>query len=157
MLYARDELNKLIRASKDEIAFCPGCNQKLIPKCGPVKIHHWAHTSSDCDPWTEPITQWHLDWQEYADLECREVVMRKGNEHHRADIQTKAGVVVEIQHSTISQTEIAKRERFYGDMCWVFDLTKPSNRYGFLYRDDLDEPEALPVSEVLDGNGWVAS
>lgn len=152
MLYARDELNNIVTAQKGKVAFCPGCQQQLMPKCGAVKIHHWAHTASDCDAWTEPITQWHLEWQAYAAPECREVVMRKEEVHHRADIRTQAGVVVEIQHSTISQAEIKARERFYGDMCWVFDLTKPSSRYGFLYRADLDKPEALPISEVLDGN-----
>lgn len=152
MLYAKDELNNIVTARKGAVAFCPGCQQQLMPKCGAVKIHHWAHTASDCDAWTEPITQWHLEWQAYAALDCREVVLRKGEVHHRADIRTKAGVVVEIQHSTISQSEIKERERFYGDMCWVFDLTQPSSRYEFLYRADLDKPEVLLISEVLDGN-----
>lgn len=99
-------------------AACPGCGQPVIPKCGQVNIWHWAHArGADCDPWYEPMTAWHLAWQETVPAARREIVM--GN--HRADIVTGRGQVVEIQHSHLSVEEIAERERHYGPMIWIFD------------------------------------
>src|SRR4029077_19261118 len=46
--------------------------------------------------------------------------------NHRADIVTRDGAVVELQHSTISPQEIAEREAHYGRMWWIFDATAPS-------------------------------
>jgi hypothetical protein len=43
---------------------------------------------------------------------------------HRADIVGNGGVVVELQHSSISAEDIAAREAFYGDMVWLFDATQ---------------------------------
>lgn len=33
-------------AQKGLIGVCIGCDQPVIPKCGPIKIHHWAHKSN---------------------------------------------------------------------------------------------------------------
>jgi hypothetical protein len=49
------------------------------------------------------------DWQE--------VVI----EPHRADVKTPT-LIVELQHSSIDPAMIRERERFYGDMVWLFDL-----------------------------------
>ena len=41
-------------------AVCQFCGKIVIPKCGQVKIHHWAHkTKENCDPWWENETEWH--------------------------------------------------------------------------------------------------
>ena len=42
---------------------------------------------------------------------------------HRADIMGNGGLVVELQHSSISPEEIQQREAFYGNMIWLFDAT----------------------------------
>ena len=92
----------------------------LIGKCGQINAHHWAHDKrDDCDPWSEPIGPWHLWWQSLVHADSIEVVRAP----HRADIVGNGGVVVELQHSSISAENIAAREAFYGDMVWLFDAT----------------------------------
>lgn len=105
-------------------AVCPGCGETLIPKCGEIKVWHWSHIGgSDCDPWHEPMTQWHLDWQNRFPFDCREETIRRGDEIHRADIRLPCGVVLEFQHSPISTGSIQAREYFYQRMMWIFDLS----------------------------------
>jgi len=103
---------------------CPSCGAPVIAKCGRVMVWHWAHeANSDCDPWSEPTTEWHLAWQRRVPVECREVVIGP----HRADIVLPledGRMVVEIQHSGISIEEIREREEFYGRMIWIFDATE---------------------------------
>ncbi len=101
---------------------CPSCGHPCRPKCGKIVIWHWAHHArADCDPWSEPITEWHLGWQRAVPPERREVVIGS----HRADIVTASGGVVEIQHSPVSVDMITEREEFYGErMAWIFDATK---------------------------------
>lgn len=101
-------------------ASCPLCDGPVVAKCGEVNVWHWAHRTADCDPWAEPMSQWHLAWQELAPRERREVTI--GN--HRADIVTPRGVVVEIQRSHLSTAQIAEREEHYGCLVWVFDAAR---------------------------------
>jgi len=99
---------------------CPCCGGLLIAKCGKLVTHHWAHESKvDCDTWSEPIGPWHLWWQGLVRPEAIEVV--RGC--HRADVVGNDGIVVELQHSSISPGDIEAREAFYGDMIWLFDAT----------------------------------
>ncbi|MEN6333797.1 MAG: competence protein CoiA family protein, partial [Phycisphaerales bacterium] len=100
---------------------CPSCHTLVIPKCGKVKTWHWAHKStSDCDAWSEPLTDWHLAWQSAVLDTAVEVV--KGS--HRADIVGNDSVVIELQHSPITPEEITEREDFYGNIVWLFDATE---------------------------------
>ena len=99
---------------------CPACNVPLIAKCGRIKIHHWAHENLDhCDHWYEPVTQWHLDWQNWVKPEFQEVYISP----HIADIQLPNKHVIEIQHSPISCEEAREREDFYCNMAWIFDAS----------------------------------
>ncbi|PZO47927.1 MAG: hypothetical protein DCF15_18445, partial [Phormidesmis priestleyi] len=43
------------------------------------------------------------------------------NNEHRADVRLDSGLVLELQHSSISAETIAEREQFYGFMVWLFD------------------------------------
>ena len=101
---------------------CPGCGDALIAKCGEIVSWHWAHAhGADCDHWYEPISDWHLAWQNTAPAECREVVMGP----HRADI-FEDGYVIELQHSALSVAEIKEREAFYeasapNGLLWLWD------------------------------------
>ena len=107
---------------------CPACGYRCRPRCGKVNIWHWAHHArADCDPWSEPMTEWHLGWQAAVPPERREVVIGS----HRADIVTASGGVVEIQHSPISPAVIEAREEFYGPrMAWIFDATQAAITVG---------------------------
>lgn len=123
MQYAIDENGIKIRAFKNGIAKCPNCNSKVIAKCGELNIDHWAHFKiEDCDSWKyEPITQWHLEWQNHFPKEQIEVTINKNSEIHRADILTSKNIVIEIQNSKISINTIEERENFYDKMIWVIN------------------------------------
>jgi hypothetical protein len=117
MIYALKE-GVRARATPGATGFCPGCGEELIARCGNVNVWHWAHQASgDCDDWYEPETAWHLGWKSVADPERCEVVMGS----HRADIVDKKGVVIELQHSSISSEQIKEREEFYQSMVWIVD------------------------------------
>lgn len=90
----------------------------MIAKCGDTNAHHWAHRrGEDCDTWREPMTDWHLAWQECFPEECREVWVGASREH-RADVRGQRKIL-EVQKSSISAAEIQEREEFYGDMAWM--------------------------------------
>ncbi len=119
MLYAEADGEKWM-AEPGLAGICPGCRAPMVPKCGSLKEWHWAHKAgSDCDPWSEPIGPWHLSWQTPLRPEYVEVPKQP----HRADIMGNGGVVIELQHSSISPEEIQRRETFYGNMVWLFDAT----------------------------------
>ena len=116
---------------------CQICGQAVTACCGEIVTHYWRHDSlADCDPWSEGITQWHLNWQDLVAEEFREVPLPTLPEKpiHRADIRTAAGKIIEFQHSFLSPEEIREREHFYGNMVWVFDAT--NNRFAALPSGD---------------------
>ena len=107
-----------IVAFPGERAKCPSCNDEVIAKCGEIKQWHWAHAGrEDCDPWSEPESEWHLGWKAAFKEAQREIVIGP----HRADLLTESGTVIELQHSAISPEVIKDREAFYGKMIWVID------------------------------------
>ena len=96
----------------------------MTAKCGMYVRWHWAHKPRfDCDPWQEAETDWHLTWKDAFPSDCQELVQIDENtgEKHVADVKTPSGVVVEVQHSRISDHELSSRENFYGDMIWIVD------------------------------------
>ncbi|MGI4796978.1 MAG: hypothetical protein ACRYG8_23585 [Janthinobacterium lividum] len=52
-----------------------------------------------------------------------------GGEIHRADVKTPTGVVVEFQHSAMTDAERQAREAFYGNLVWVIDGRRFANRF----------------------------
>jgi len=113
--------SKRIEATPKAKGSCSLCGEKLIPKCGTIKIWHWSHKSlRDCDAWAEGETKWHLDWKNKFPVEMQEVIIGK----HRADVKTSKGIVIEFQNSSISSEDIVKREEFYGEMVWVLNGKK---------------------------------
>ena len=103
-----------IEASPSQTAACPNCGGKVRSKCGHIKIWHWAHAAKDCDPWSEPETEWHRGWKDKFPKEWQEVRIGK----HRADIKTPT-CIIELQSDSLSPEEIAEREEFYGEMVWI--------------------------------------
>ena len=111
-----------ILATPEAKGICPVCDAELIPKCGEIKAWHWAHKSlRDCDTWAEPEGDWHYGWKKLAGLENTEVVIKKDDRVHRADIKTPGGLVIELQHSPLSTADVRDREDFYKNMIWVVD------------------------------------
>ncbi len=122
MIYALNKNGRKVKAKSGLKACCPTCNEKLIPKCGRIIVHHWAHPGEDCDSWHEHETDWHRYWKSIVPADCVEVTIEKDGQKHRADIVTRKGTVIELQHSSISVSDIEKREEFYGQMMWLFDV-----------------------------------
>ena len=125
MLYAKGQDGAKIKASPGERAVCPVCGEQVIAKCGEVVAWHWAHESvAECDPWWEPMGDWHMMWQGIIKPECCEVAMPP----HRADIFGDRGIIIELQASSISVDTIREREAFYGNMVWLFDVRAARKR-----------------------------
>jgi hypothetical protein len=64
------------------------------------------------------------------------VSIEKAGVRHRADILTPSGWVIELQHSGLDPRRIAERERFYGRMAWVWDMTGREERFVLNERRD---------------------
>ncbi|MCT2541086.1 competence protein CoiA [Sedimentimonas flavescens] len=106
------------------VGSCPFCNSEMIPRCGEVRVHHWAHKSkADCDPWWEPETDWHRNWKNEFPLRWQEYLFtdHATGERHIADVHTLAGLTVEFQHSHLEPNERRARETFYKNMLWIVD------------------------------------
>jgi competence CoiA-like predicted nuclease len=112
-------------------AICECCGVKVSPKCGPIKIHHWAHPKgSQCsDKWWEAETEWHRDWKSRFPVEWREIVKTDeiSGEKHRADIyRPDKDLYIEFQNSQISLEELQSRESFYNNLIWVINVNQKS-------------------------------
>lgn len=132
MLFA-SKGGELIRAApRSSGVVCPNCKKDVIPKCGSIKIWHWAHKADECIYNKEPETQWHLEWKYRAlklGLEIEKDVL--GERKHIADIYNpKTNKVIEIQHSPISIDDVRDRCTYYSindiNLEWIFDRT---NKY----------------------------
>jgi aspartate carbamoyltransferase catalytic subunit len=110
----------------------------MVAKCGPRIMHHWAHASRpDCDPWWENETQWHRDWKTLFPEDCREIHhVAPDGEINRADIKTRTGIYIEVQHSAMSDAERIAREEFYQNLVWIID--------GREFRQNFDIYHMLP-------------
>ncbi len=142
MLYGTTERHERIKVQKGLRAYCPLCNTMLRPKCGLIKIWHWAHLSAkDCDSWYEPETAWHLGWKAIFKPQFVEVPYGE----HRADISLPYNQIWELQASNLSAEEISSREQFYSKkkkaLMWLFNTEKyrhninlkPEKRYSWFY------------------------
>ncbi|MYA17632.1 MAG: CoiA-like domain protein [Gemmatimonadales bacterium] len=139
------------KARRGLAAICPGCGAPMVAKCGPRVIHHWAHKArSNCDPWWENETDWHREWKSHFPEECREVShTAPDGEIHRADIKTPTGIVIEVQHSALSDEEREARERFYGNLIWILDGRpfRKSFELGWM----LPDPESSGFEDIVWG------
>lgn len=116
-------------AQKGLTGICIGCEQPVIPKCGPIKVKHWAHKSQcECDHWWENETEWHYSWKNNFPVECQEIRHRaEDGEWHIADVKTKQGYILEFQHSFLKSEERLARNNFYGNkLIWIVDGLKRS-------------------------------
>ncbi len=120
MLLAKGPDGARIRPAPRARAACAQCGGEVVAKCGKLVSWHWAHRSADCDAWSEGETEWHLEWKRAVQESACEVVIGA----HRADIRSHAGLVVELQHSSIDPATISERESFYGEMVWLFDARR---------------------------------
>lgn len=118
MLFAKIGGTRM-RATPRTRAACPQCDGEVRSQCGEIVSWHWAHLKSECTSQHEPEKEWHRSWKLLAPEDCCEVVIGR----HRADIQTKKGLVIELQHSRISPKTIRERESSYRQMVWIVDAS----------------------------------
>lgn len=136
MFIAVDENGNRIFAEKDSPKqknyFCPICKDKVRLRCGDNNAPHFAHVNACSDDFTHDMSEWHKSWQMLFPINNREVVIKHGNETHRADVLCY-GTVIEFQHSPISKSEFSRRNKFYTDagkkVVWIFDLTELFSGY----------------------------
>jgi hypothetical protein len=104
---------------------CQVCDGPLIPKRGSINMHHYAHKSNEnCILNHKDLkTPWHLLWQNIMKPEYIECIINKNSRTHIADIKTDLNLVIEVQHSYLSEDEIIERESFYDNMIWILDGT----------------------------------
>lgn len=141
--------NERVEAFEGGRGICPICGAVTIAKCGPKIINHWAHFRlKDCDPWWENETQWHRDWKNIFPLECREVShVAADGEIHRADVKTPTGIIVELQHSPMSDKERISREEFYKNLVWVIDGREFQKNFDIYHA--LPNPESELAKELI--------
>lgn len=133
---------------KGLIGECIGCGEPMIPKCGSIKIWHWAHKSKcDCDHWWENETEWHRAWKNHFPKENQEIRHKDEStgEWHIADVKTKYDRILEFQHSFLNPFERQSRNKFYGDkLVWIVDgLKRQKDKTQF----DLFLKYAMPISQ----------
>ena len=68
-------------------------------------------------------------------------------EVHRADIKTPTGIVIEVQHSTMTDRERESREAFYGNLIWIVDGRSFENRFHLGYM--LPDPNADGFEDIV--------
>lgn len=122
MRYANLDGNRVEPDKSHSGATCPACQSEVLAVCGSIKTWHWRHKSlDDCDSFSEGLTDWHIALQDWFPKEQQEICIGR----HRADVVTSSGVVIEMQHSSISIDEVRKRHEFYtGEdhrLIWVLD------------------------------------
>lgn len=114
----------------------------VIPKRGTIKTHHFAHKNTCNCTGSNGMTQWHISWQDRANISSQEVRIINDNKLHIADTLIEdtsleissncKGYVIEYQHSTMDTPTMRERESFYTKMgyhlVWVFDVN------GWMYR-----------------------
>ena len=156
MLYANQN-NKRVKAHNNiKDAVCEICNKSVKPYCGKININHFRHIKkTDCDIWYEPITKWHLDWQNKFPENFREQIISKKGKIHRADIINTKNVVIEFQNSYIKPDEIKQRELFYNKMIWVFNGIKFRKNFNITFEHNVEYDNIeIPNKKNIKAYNW---
>lgn len=128
MYYALNENGERIHAKSAQTSnhyFCPACSSPMILKQGAIVSAHFSHISKVmCDPWYEPKSAWHREWQaKFHDSNCEQVISIKGI-RHIADV-SMGNVIIEFQHSSMPIDEFQARSLFYTfggrKLIWLID------------------------------------
>jgi hypothetical protein len=126
MKFACIEGNDRVEAQPGLTGKCRDCGQAMVTKCGEHRMWHWAHPKSEaCDPWREPETEWHRSWKNQFPAAWQEIAhTAQSGERHRADVKTDNGLILEFQHSPLSEAERVSREEFYTRLVWVVHASR---------------------------------
>lgn len=103
--------------NEEDVRCLDNPEHKLIAKKGESRTWHYCHKAGiDCTYGSKKMSDFHCYWQRRIQPEYLEIKMK----NHRADIFID-GLVIEVQHSSIDKETIKEREKFYDNMCWLFD------------------------------------
>jgi len=144
MRYALNENNDKIEPEySGQRALCPGCKKEVTGKIYNNRKNHWAHLKRDCDNWYEPISDWHIYWQNIFPKQNQEITLfdETNNEYHRADIMLDNGLVIEAQNSPIIIKEVSQRENFYNKkgLIWILNAKNliPKSSFVNFFKPDI--------------------
>ena len=150
MFFANDKLGNRVHISDAHLGvdyFCPACGHKMVLRWGNINTHHFAHKpGKECDRWySKKLSKWHQKMQNHFNKSEQEIIVwnEQHTEFHIADVLVRTknrSIVLEFQHSVISQSEFLQRCRFY-KMCghqviWIFDFCECKNSKKILIADD---------------------
>ncbi|MFI1772756.1 hypothetical protein [Thalassobellus citreus] len=124
MIYALNKENKRIRAnSLGEIGVCQFCKSSLITTKNINSLFYWHHQSAytNCDKWYNSICEWHNEWVSNFPIEWQEIIIKKDQRKHIADIKLPNEVVLMLQNSKITSEKIKEKEDFFVNLIWVFN------------------------------------
>lgn len=113
----------------------------VIAKRGDIRTHHFSHKNNCHCSSSEGMTDWHINWQNRAGKDGREIRLKADGKMHIADtlipisslsqspwlhtINKCKGFVIEYQHSPMNESVMRERESFYTaqgyHLVWVFD------------------------------------
>lgn len=143
--------SRIVPRYSGQRAICPNCGTVVTGKIYYNRINHWAHLKKDCDSWYEPISDWHVEWQNHFPKKNRELLIKRNGVAHRADVRLNNGQVIEIQNSPLSISEVKKRKSFYGkdSLVWVLNADNLASscfikQEFFLYRYKLSRLYSNP-------------
>jgi hypothetical protein len=149
--------DKGIRAvSSGDRSICPECGEKIVAKCGEIRVWHWAHLKTGECHYGEGKGEWHIKWQDwFFNQGC--AIEKKINQN-RDDVVLPNGVVIELQESPISNKEIEKRESAYEKMIWLFNIEvikgKPRFSNERLSWDNKERPMKTTKQGVILQSGY---
>lgn len=132
-------INEYDRKTHKNKVKCNVCNNIIIGKKGGINAHHYAHINTKCiiNRDKDSKTKWHMMWQNIAKKQYLEKIINKEKKIHIADIINEDNVVIEVQHSNLSEEEIKERENFYDNMIWILDASD------FIKKDKKDNTDYL--------------
>lgn len=151
MFFAIDENENRIHASNENAPanlYCPVCGEPVRHRKGKNRRWHFSHLpDSNCNYGEDKDYNhaWHIRMQEYFPIENRECkfVDRATGEIHIADVFIpESNIVLEFQHSKISEDEFLSRTIFHKKegrrIVWLFDESKSTpneNHFGRFKKD----------------------
>lgn len=137
MMYAVNQDGEKCLPSKEGDFYCPCCASKVVAKMGNIKIHHWAHSSTEINCDSRPISEWHLEWQSYFPKEMVEVYV---NNQRRADVLLPNKVAIEFQNSPISVEEVLKRNEHHKEgVIWVHNFIEQALNKQFFNKKEISK------------------
>ncbi len=97
-----------------------GDGHPVVGKQGLKVVWHYAHVSAADNECSRSMGPWHHWWQDRVEPDFLEIIIKRNEKKHIADMINGDDVVVEFQKSVVPQSTIIEREQFYDNMIWVF-------------------------------------